>query len=108
MVYIVITTKYPLIKAEEAGKAFFEVMNTFSNLYREGKPAKRIVGLSSTEDGPTATTIWEVTGTYVEASIELSKLYLELVKKIEGSSITSKTCLSIMELLPVIGMTPPK
>jgi len=108
MVYIVITTKYPLIKAEDAGKAFFEIMNKFSHLYREGKPVKRVVGLMSTEDGPVATTIWEVTGTYIEASIELSKLYLELAKKVEGSSITSKTYLSIMESLPVIGMTPPK
>ncbi|MFX0082532.1 MAG: hypothetical protein ACFE94_12360 [Candidatus Hodarchaeota archaeon] len=108
MVYIVITTRFPAIRAEDAGKAFFEVMNKFSNLYREGKPAKRIVGLMSTEDGSVATTIWEVTGTFIEASIELSKLYLELAKKIEGSSMTSKTYLSIMESLPVIGMTPPK
>ena len=83
-------------------------MKMFPNLYREGKPAKRIVGLMRTEDGPESTTIWEVTGTYLEASIEVSKAYLELAKRVEGSTISSKTYMSVMESLPVIGMSPPK
>ena len=100
--------KIPVNKTEDSGKAFFEVMKMFPNLYREGKPAKRIVGLMRTKDGPESTTIWEVTGTYLEASIEISKLYIELAKKVEGSTVTSKTYMSVMESLPVIGMSPPK
>ena len=100
--------KIPIGKIEDSGKAFFEVMKMFPNLYSEGKPAKRIVGLMRTEDGPESTTVWEVTGKYIEASIEISKVYLELAKRIEGSTITSRTYTSVMEALPVIGMSPPK
>jgi len=108
MVYIVMTMNIPVSKTEDSGKAFFEVMKMFPNLYREGKPAKRVVGLMRTEGGPEATTIWEVTGTYLEASIEVSKAYLELAKRVEGSTISSKTYMSVMESLPVIGMSSPK
>jgi hypothetical protein len=108
MVYIVMTFKIPATKAEDSGKAFLEVMNMFPNLYREGKPAKRIVGLMRTEGGPEATTVWEVTGTYLEASLEVSKVYLELVKRVEGSTVFAKTYMSVMESLPAIGMSPPK
>jgi hypothetical protein len=108
MVYIVMTFKIPVSKTEESGKAFLEVMNMFPNLYREGKPAKRIVGLMRTEGGPESTTIWEVTGTYLEASMEVSKVYLELAKRVEGATVFAKTCISIMESLPIIGMSMPK
>ena len=107
MVYIVVELKYPSSSAEAAGKAFFKAMKDFSHLYREGKPAKRIIGLTSVEDGNVATTIWEVTDEYLKASQEVMKLYLALSLAIEGSKLTTKTCLSVMESLPIIGMSPP-
>ncbi|MHA2123165.1 MAG: hypothetical protein ACW990_18355, partial [Promethearchaeota archaeon] len=101
MVYTVTKLSFPVNKSEDSGKAFFEVMNMFPNLYREGKPAKRIIGLIRSKGEVVATTIWEVTGDFVEASIEISKVYLELVKRIEGSSYSSYSCMSVMESLPV-------
>ena len=108
MVYLVGIFKYPPTSAQDGGKAFFKVMKDFPHLYKEGKPAKRIIGLVRAEDGFEVTSIWEVTGKFLEASQELSKLYLALTNDVEGSTHTSKMYLSVMEALPVLGMTPPK
>lgn len=82
-------------------------MKNFPHLYKEGKPAKHIIGLVWAEDGFEATSIWEVTGKYLEASQEISKLYLVLTNDVKGSTYTLKTYMSVMEALPVLEMTPP-
>ena len=107
MVYIVGTLKYPPTSAEASGKAFLKAMKDFSNLYNEGKPAKRIIGLVRAEDGFETTSVWEVTGEYLKASQELSKLYLAIANDVKGSTYTFKTYMSVMEALPVIGMSVP-
>ena len=107
MVYLATVFKYPPTSAEDTGKAFFKVMKDFPHLYKEGKPAKRIIGLVRADEEFEVTTIWEVTGKFLEASQELSKLFLVLTKDVKGSSYSLKTYMSVMESLPIIGMSPP-
>ncbi|MHA2287952.1 MAG: hypothetical protein ACXABG_04110 [Promethearchaeota archaeon] len=107
MVYLATIFKYPPTSAEDAGKVFFKAMKDFPNLYKEGKPAKRVIGLVRAEDGFEVTTIWEVTGKFLEASQEISKLFLSLTNDVKGSYYTLKTYMSVMESLPILGMTPP-
>lgn len=107
MVYIVVDFKYPTASSEAAGNAFFKAMQDFPNLYREGKPAKRMIGLATIEDPNVTTTIWEVSGEYIDAIREVSKLYLSLSIAVDGSTVSMKTCLSVMEALPILGMKPP-
>ena len=108
MVYIVGVFQYPHKKGEEVGKNFLKNQKTFSNLYRKGNPAKRIIGLARSElEGIESLAIWEVTGNIKDALSELTKLYLEL-STTEGSKYALKTYMSVMEALPLIGISPPE
>ena len=108
MVYIVGVFQYPHKKGEQAGKIFLKNQKAFSNLYRKGNPAKRIIGLARSElEGIESLAIWEVTGDIKDALSELTKLYLEL-SETEGSKYSLKVYMSIMEALPLIGLSAPE
>jgi len=107
MVYLLSKFKYPATSADAAGKSFFKVMKEFPNLYKEGTPAKRILGLGRAKNGMETLTIWEVTGDYLKASQELSKLFLVLCDDVKGSTFSITSYLSVMESLPILGLSPP-
>jgi len=55
--------QYCHTKGEQAGKKFLTLQKAFSNIYRKGNPAKRVIGLVRSElEGIETMTIWEVTG----------------------------------------------
>ena len=63
MVYLVGVLQYCHTKGEQAGKKFLTLQKAFSNIYRKGNPAKRVIGLVRSElEGIETMTIWEVTG----------------------------------------------
>jgi hypothetical protein len=108
MVYLVGVLQYPHTKGEQAGKKFLTLQKTFSNIYRKGEPAKRILGFVRSElEGIQTMTIWEVTGDIKDALSEVTKIYLEL-SEIEGAKYALKTYMSIMEALPLIGLKAPE
>ncbi len=113
MVYMIGILKYPPSSAEAGilkyppSLADAAVGKEFDNLYQEGKPAKQVLGLVSAEEGFEIISVWKVTGDYLEASQEVTKLYLAVSENIKGSTFTIRTYLSVMEALPIIGMSPP-
>lgn len=107
MVLILITSFYPLGKAEEVAKIYLEVVRQ--------KPldrslAKRLVplGIRMTKEGIRVIAVYEVKpGKTEEALADLTKRVLPF-GQIEGYEIEVETLLSGTEALPLIGLKMPE
>ncbi|MBD3254419.1 MAG: hypothetical protein GF383_04960 [Candidatus Lokiarchaeota archaeon] len=107
MVYIMITSYYPLHVVKQVGEKYIEVRK------KSGiKPsmAKRVVpvGVATTKDGFRITAVYEVKpGQYEETLKELTKTML-ILAEVEGYTYVMETLLTGAEAMPMIGMSMPE
>ncbi|MFX1339331.1 MAG: hypothetical protein ACFFDK_12035 [Promethearchaeota archaeon] len=106
MVYILITSLYPLGKAEEVAKAYLEVRKT----PLDRNLAKRVVPLAvrMTKEGIKVIAVYEVKpGKAEEALADLSKRVLPF-GEVEGYKLEVETLLSGSEALSLLGLKMPE